>query len=117
MAVQSVFTECEKVSLVNGEMDKDKFKQCFMTRKNVIESRYPGAFDFMKDGFDFLIFMIGIFFLYFWVVSPKIDELLNAKKEGKEEFNYGDWVKDFGKTVYNAPGKIFNAVHDKLKQG
>ena len=117
MAVQKVFTTCERVSLVNGEIDKDKFKQCFNTQKQVIEARYPGAFDFMEDGFDFMLFMIGVWFLYFWVVSPKVDEMLNMNKEGKEKFDYGQWVKDFGKTAYETPGKIFNAVRDKMKEG
>ena len=115
MAVQKVFTTCEQVSLVDGEIDKDKFVSCFNTQKQVIESRYPGAFDFMDDGFDFMLFMIGVWFLYFWVVSPKVDTLLNASKEGKEKFNYGDWLKEFGTTVYNAPNKIVNAVRDKMK--
>ncbi len=117
MSVINVFTECERASVIDGEIDKDTFKQCFMTRKSVVEARYPGAFNFMKDGLDFLIFMIGVFFLYRWVISPKVDELLKVNKEGKEQFNYGDWVKDFGKTTYNAPAKIFNTVRDKLKQG
>lgn len=116
LSVMNVFTTCEQVSLVDGEIDKDKFKSCFITQKNVVEARYPGAFDFMDDGFGFFLFMIGVFFLYFWVVSPKVDALLNASKEGKEPFDYGQWVKDFGKTVYNAPGKIFNSVRDKLKE-
>ena len=38
-------------------------------------------------------------------------------KEGKEEFDYGQWIKDVGKTVYDAPGKIFNALRDKEKDG
>jgi len=117
MSVQNVFTTCERVSLVDGKVDKDKFKQCFMTQKRIVESRYTDAFDFMDDGLDFMLFMIGIWFLYFWVVSPKVDAIFNINKESKETFNYGDWVKDFGKTVYNAPTKIFNAVRDKMKKG
>lgn len=117
MAVQKVFTTCERVSLVDGEIDKDKFKQCFLTQKHIVETKYKDAFKFMEDGFDFMLFMIGIWFLYFWVVSPKVDEMLNMNKEGKEKFDYGQWVKDFGKTAYNAPGKIFNAVRDKMKEG
>ena len=117
MAVQKVFTTCEQVSLVDGEIDKDKFVSCFNAQKTVVESRYPGAFDFMDDGLDFMLFMIGICFLYFWVVSPKVDSLLKAKKEDKGDFDYGQWLKDFGTTVYNAPGKIVNAVRDKMKEG
>lgn len=116
MSVINVFATCEKVSLENGEMNKNKFVSCFKTQKAMVERRYPDAFNFMDDGFDFLMFMFGVFFLYFWVVSPRIDTLLNASKEGKETFNYADWVKDFGKTAYNAPVKIYDAVREKMKK-
>jgi len=116
-AVQKVFTTCEQVSLHDGEIDKNEFKRCFDTQKTVVESKYEHAFDFMNNGLDFLLFMIGVFFLYFWVVSPEVDKLLNMSKEGKEDFNYGQWIKDFAKTTYQAPGKIFNAVRDKIKEG
>ena len=115
MSVMSVFTTCERVALVNNEIDKEKFKQCFITQRNIVEQRYPGAFDFMDEGFDFLLFMIGVWFLYFWVVSPKVDALL--KKDEKETFDYGEWLKNVGKTTYNAPGKIYNAVKEQLKEG
>ena len=113
ISVMEVFSNCEKVSLKDGEMDKDTFKQCFNTQKAVVEARYPGAFDFMEDGFNFLMFMIAMFFLYFWIVSPKIDNLFNEKDE-KSKFAYGDWIKDFGKTVYNTPGKIYDKIKDYI---
>jgi len=116
MSVMNVFSTCEQVSLINGEMDKDKFVSCFQTQKNLVEANYPGAFDFMDDGFDFLIFMIGVFFLYFWVISPKVDNMLGGKDKD-DSFDYGKWVKDFGKTTYNAPSKIFSKVYDKIKEG
>lgn len=98
MSVMNAFATCERVSLVNGEMDKQKFQVCFEQQRQMIESKYPGAFDFMSDGFDFLMFMIGIFFLYFWIISPQVDKLF--AKDAKEEFDYGQWVKDFGKATY-----------------
>ena len=117
MAVQKVFTTCEQVSLNDaGEIDKNKFISCFNAQKTVVEAKYPGAFDFMDDGFDFMLFMIGVWFLYFWVVSPKVDKAFNINKDDKQEFDYGQWIKDFGTTVYNAPGKIVNAVRDKMKE-
>ena len=115
MSVMNAFSTCEKVSLIDGEMNKEKFTACFKTQKNVIEKRYPGAFDFMDDGFDFLLFMLGVFFLYYWIVSPEIDKLLGS--EGKESFDYGQWVKDFGKTAYKAPVTIYEKVREKMKEG
>ena len=111
--VINAFSNCESSSIVDGNIDKDKFVSCFNAQK----AQNPTAFDFMDDGFDFLIFMIGIFFLYFWVISPKIDAILGSGKNDKEQFDYGQWVKDFGKTTYEAPGKIFNKVRDKIKEG
>ena len=113
MSVMNAFSTCEHASVINGEMNKEKFKTCFNAQKTVIEGRYPGAFDFMDDGFSFLLFMIGVFFLYFWVVSPEVDKMLGS--EDKETFDYAKWVKDFGKTTYNMPVDIYMKVRDKLK--
>ena len=117
MSVMNVFKTCEQVSIINNEIDKDKFVSCFKTQKSLVEARYDDAFNFMDDGFDFLLFMIGVFFLYFWVVSPKVDSMLGTDKEDKEQFDYGQWVKDFGKTAYNAPMTVFKKVRDKVNEG
>ena len=117
MSVMNVFKTCEQVSIINNEIDKDKFVSCFKTQKSLVEARYDNAFNFMDDGFDFLMFMIGVFFLYFWVVSPKVDAMLGTDKENKEQFDYGQWIKDFGKTAYNAPGQIYTKIRDKMKEG
>ena len=95
-------------------MNKDKFLTCFNARRTYIEQRYPDAFGFMGDGLDFTLFMVGIFFLYFWVISPQIDKLLGSPE--KEVFDYGAWLKDFGKAAYGAPEKIYNAVKGTLKK-
>ena len=114
MSVMSAFSTCEKVALIDGEMNKEKFTACFRTQRNIVEQKYPGAFDFMDDGFDFLLFMIGVFILYFWVVSPQVDKILGS--EGKESFDYGQWVKDFGKTAYDAPVNLYTKIRDKMKE-
>ena len=113
MSVINVFSECEQVSLIDNKMDKDKFVNCFNTQKKVVTAKYPGAFDFMDDGFYFLMFMFGVWFLYFWIVSPKIDEIIGNKS--KDTFDYGKWLKDFGTTVYKAPAKLYEAIKEKLK--
>ena len=111
----NAFATCERVSLVDGDMDKEKFKVCFKQQRQIVETKYPGAFNFMSDGFDFMLFMIGIFLLYYWVISPRIDALL--AKDKKEDFDYGQWVKDFGKTAYNAPEKIYTYIKEGLNKG
>jgi len=113
MSVMAVFSECEQVSLIDGKMDKDKFVSCFKTQRSLVTRRYPDAFDFLDDGFYFVIFMMGIAFLYFWIISPKIDALIGSP--ASESVNYGTWIKDFGKAVYNAPLNIYKQIRDKLK--
>lgn len=114
-AVYDVFTSCEKVSMINNEIDKTTFKKCFDEKRAIVEMKYPDAFDFMDDGFEFLLFMIGVAFLYFWIISPKIDELLGTN--GKEPFDYGQWVKDFGKTAVNAPYNVYSQVKNVINKG
>ncbi len=112
LSVMSVFHECESVSLVDGEMDADRFRNCFITKKAEVESQYPGAFDFMDDGWDFIMMVIGIFLLYYYVVNPKIDKLLGGS--GAEEFDFGTWVKDLGKKVWSAPQNWISGALKKL---
>lgn len=115
IAVVNAFSTCERVALVDDKMDRDKFKKCFIEQREIVKSQYPHAFDFMDNGFGFLLYMIGIIFLYFWVVSPEVDKLLS--KDGKETFDYGQWLKDFGTTTYNAPGKIYTKVKEVIDKG
>ena len=115
MSVLNAFTTCESVALADGQMDKEKFTACFKTQKSMIEAHYPNAFDFMDDGFEFLLFMFGVFFLYLWIVSPQIDKLLG--KEENEAFDFGKWVKDFGKTAYFSPVTIYEKVREKMNGG
>ena len=114
-AVYNVFATCEKTSIVDGDLDKATFKTCFDQNRAIVEARYPGAFDFMDDGFDFLLFMIGVALLYFWIISPKIDELLTP--DGKEKFEYGAWVKDVGKMTVNAPYNVYSKIKETIQNG
>jgi hypothetical protein len=56
--------------------------------------------------------MAAIFFLYYYAISPKIDKMLG--KDGKELFDYGQWMKDFGTTVWKIPASITEKVTSKL---
>ena len=38
-------------------------------------------------------------------------------KDAKEDFDYGQWVKDFGKATYNAPEKIYTYIKEGLNKG
>ena len=118
----NVFSTCEQVAMTDGEMDKDRFKDCFTARKAEVERQYPGAFDFLGDGFDFLLMMLCLFFLYYYAISPKIDKLLpagsiklpvpgeNASVSGKEEFDYGAWIHDLGQKIWHVPVQIAEKV-------
>ncbi len=115
MSIMHVFSECESVSVVDGKMDKDKFITCFNTQRSVVENRYPGAFEFMDNGFEFLIFMTGIGLLYFWVISPQIDKLIGDSSKDKLKFEFGTWVQDVWKMIFGAPGKFVNYIRGKAK--
>lgn len=108
LSVMNVFSTCEKVATADGEMDADKFKACFTAQKAQVENVYPGAFDFMKDGWDFLLMMFLLFLLYFYAIKPKVDGILTA--EGKEQFDFGNWAKDLGKKIWDSPRQIFESV-------
>ena len=108
----NTFSECERVALVNGEMDKNKFKNCFTAHRAAIERSYPGAFDFLHDGWGFLMMMIGIFALYYWVVSPEIDKLITSGKD--TEFDFGGNIKKLGTNIWNLPRNITEKVTEAL---
>ena len=110
LSVMNVFSTCEKVALSDGEMDKDKFKDCFTARKAAVERVYPGAFDFLKDGWDFLLMMVCLFLLYYYAISPKIDKLLG--KDSKEMFDFGTWIKDLGTQVWKFPVDVTKKITD-----
>lgn len=108
LSVMKVFSTCERVGLADGEMDADKFKDCFTAQRAMVERQYPGAFDFLADGWDFLLIMFFMFLLYFYAVSPRIDAMLG--KDGRELFDFGTWTKDLGKKIWSAPQQIFDAI-------
>lgn len=105
MSIIGVFSKCEQIAFIDDKVDKTVFKRCFTASRAEVERKYPGAFDFMKNGWEFLLLMFGIFLLYYYAVSPKIDKLLGSAG-GKEDFDYGGWVKDLGKRVWDIPNQV-----------
>lgn len=117
MSVANVFSKCEKVSLTNGVVDGDKFKACFKSESAIVEQKYPGAFDFTGDGWGFLLLMMGLFFLYFYVVGPRVDSLLASVKIGTDTFDdFGGELKKFGKIAWNKPQELANKINE-IKNG
>ncbi len=122
LSVMSVFATCERVALVDGEMDKDKFQDCFTARRAQVERTYPGAFDFLADGWEFLLMMVFLFFLYYYAISPKIDKLLPSGSvklpipgeasnvSTGETFDYGAWVHDLGQKIWAVPVQITEKI-------
>ncbi|MBR2011929.1 MAG: hypothetical protein IKA08_01525 [Alphaproteobacteria bacterium] len=108
LSVMNVFSECEKVALSDGEMDKDKFKSCFTAQSAMVERTYPGAFDFLRDGWDFLVLMGALFALYFLVLRNRIEGMLPSV--GGEDFDFGGQIKQLGKNIWSIPKQIANAV-------
>lgn len=108
LSVINVFSTCESVSLSDGKMDADKFRDCFNTQREIVERQYPHAFDFMSNGWDFIVMMLFMFLLYFYVVSPKVDALLG--KTSKEQFDIGGNIKTLGKKIWSVPEQIASAI-------
>ena len=112
LSVMNTFSECERVALVDGEMDADKFKDCFTAHRAMVERQYPGAFDFLGDGWTFLMIMIGLFALYYWVISPEIDKVF--KPVGDSDFDFGGNLKRLGKDIWNFPLQIAEKITTAL---
>lgn len=115
MSIINVFSTCEQVATADGEMDADKFRDCFTAQRATIEREYPGAFDFMREGWDFLLMMILLFALYFWAIKPKVSAIFGLDKAGKgEQFDFGTWAKDLGKKIWNIPKQIFGIISNAV---
>ncbi len=129
-----VFQTCENESIdSDGVVDGDAFKTCFMREKAVVENVYPGAFDFMENGWEFFMLMLGLFLLYYYVIAPRIDKLIpqgqiklpipGESEDGKvsdvstgEQFDYGAWVHDLGQKMYHAPEKWIKSALKKASE-
>ena len=115
MSIINVFSTCEQVATADGEMDADRFRDCFTAQRATIEREYPGAFDFMRDGWDFLLMMILLFALYFWAIKPKVSAIFGLDKADKgEQFDFGTWAKDLGKKIWNIPKQIFGIISNAV---
>ncbi|MCL2338977.1 MAG: hypothetical protein FWC51_03430 [Proteobacteria bacterium] len=114
-SVMDVFSRCEVVGTENGTkpMDKDKFASCFKIQRAAVEQVHPGAFDFMDNGWEFLMMMIGIFLIYFYVIQDKIEEILGGKGmlgTGDTEFEFGKYVKEFGQSLWRGPQQLLDNI-------
>lgn len=128
LAVKNVFKTCEQVALDDGELDKDKFKDCFTAQRAEVERQYPGAFDFMSDGWNFMLTMIFLFFLYYYAISPKVDKLLpagsiklpmpteTADLSSNEQFDFGGQIHKLGQKVWNTPNQIAQKVAKAMEE-
>ena len=114
-SVMDVFKKCEGVGTENGTqpMDKDKFVSCFKIERAAVEQVHPGAFDFMNNGWEFLLLMLGIALVYFYVVQDKIEEILGGKGmlgTGDSEFEFGKYVKEFGQSLWRGPQQLLDNI-------
>ena len=112
LSVANTFSECEQISLVDGELDKDKFLNCFTAHRATVERAYPGAFDFMDDGWDFALLMACIFFLYFTVLNKRLDALVAQDKN--KLFDFGDALRGVTNTVIKSPLKITDTISKRF---
>lgn len=127
-SVMHAFSVCEAASRDSeGNVDADLFKPCFEAQKEQIEQMHQGAFDFLKAGWAFFITMVGLFLMYYYVLSPRIDALIPAGKiklpvpgddadvGTSEKFDIGKWTHDLGQKAWHAPRKWFDGSVKWLK--
>jgi len=114
LSIRKVFSTCETRATIDGEINKTEFKNCFNLQKEQIESQYPGAFNFMHDGFGFLLLMAGLVFIYFYVLAPRVDKILASvpsfepfKNSGENNSggvdNFGTDLKNLVKLTWKKP--------------
>lgn len=102
--VISAMADCERRAMSGGVIQESVYQSCFEAKKRT----NPSAFEFLNDGIDFILMMVGLFVLYWTVVRPKIDKLLGG--DSKESFDFGGWVKDLGKIAWNGPMNVVKKV-------
>ena len=85
-------------------MDEDRFKTCFERYR----SANPSAFEFLGNGWEFLMLAIGLFFMYYWVISPEVDKIL--KPVGNSDFDFGANIKNLGKNIWNIPQQLTKKI-------
>jgi len=108
-SIMHVFSTCERASALDtGGVDKARFKACFISERARVEAVHPGAFDFMKNGWEFFLMMLGLFLVYWYVIKKEIDKLLGGDESNP--FEYGTYVKDVGQSIWNAPQRILSSI-------
>lgn len=108
LSVMTVFSDCEQVSVTDGELDKDKFLNCFTARRAQVERQYPNAFDFLDDGWDFLLLMGFLAGLYFVVLNKRLDALFAQDKD--KLFDFGDALRGVANTTIKLPMNLTNMI-------
>lgn len=108
LAVTEAFATCESVSLVDGVIDEDRFQNCFTAKRAEVEREYPGAFDFLENGWDFMVMMAALFALYFLVLRNRIEAMLPSV--GNEDFDFGGQIKQLGKNIWSLPSQIVGKI-------
>ncbi|MCL2737688.1 MAG: hypothetical protein FWE17_02400 [Alphaproteobacteria bacterium] len=124
-SVMEVFSRCEAVGTADGVMNKNAFRDCFRAERAKVEAIYPGAFDFMRQGWSFLWMMIGLIFVYFFAVMKKVEDMLLGGKDntgddlfgsgGGTPFEYGSHVRQFGMSIWGVQKGIVNKIEGIFK--
>lgn len=114
-AIMNVFKKCEAEAKPSDESNKEAYIACFNRERARVESAHDGAFDFMDDGWDFLLMMIFIFMLYLYAIEPKVDKLLpeaNSGSNDKDGLDFGAMLKGYMKTGTKGVGNIYGKIRD-----
>jgi len=127
-SIIEVFQRCEIAAKQNpdGLVDRNLFRACFERERVQIERYHPGAFDFMSNGFRFILMFLGIFLVYHYAIAKRVDALFdkstgdssgNFSSDTNDEFAYGKYVRDFTSKAWKVPLAVTKKAEGRFAPG
>jgi preprotein translocase subunit YajC len=91
---------------ITDQINKQAFKDCFIAQR----AANPEAFANLDQGFSFLLMLIFIFLIYHFLISKKLQEIINSDTKGVDHFKFGDKVKESMGASFGLVKQLSNKV-------
>ncbi|MCL2369132.1 MAG: hypothetical protein FWC83_00460 [Alphaproteobacteria bacterium] len=130
VSVIGVFQRCEIAGTLNHTqpMDRQLFRECFNFERIAVERAHPGAFDFLRNGFDFILMMLLLSFVWHYAIKKKVDELFSETKIGNDDifssdtnvkdqgtgYEYGKHIREFTAQVWRGPAAMIGRIEKQF---
>jgi hypothetical protein len=102
----AIAQKCEEQAAgADGAIEKTTYLSCF----NAGRAANPNAFGYLDRGWDFLVMMLFIFMVYKLLIEDKLRKIIDTNSDGAY-FKFGDNVKTFGKTIWNAANSLVKKI-------